>query len=405
MANDFTASFEEVRAKEQQITFFKRSVAMVVADTSFRATMKSWDVLRRIYRGVSADDTPDVYVRGEDMPERSETDTAETLTVNKQFGIAIPFDDFDEIQSKYNLAVSYGNDYWIIMQTQIDADVLGEVVNGASTVDGWDVGATTGDGIVLTIVNVLNVITSVTKKLSLLNIYETSKFGIVSPQFEEVISLYYGAKATDLGDKVSQNGFFKTISGYELYSSNNLTGTASLGLATNPTAGDTIVINGVTFTAQSTIGTTAGNFKIGGNVDATRATLEAFIASPSTTSANQIALSATNARNFKARVSAVNDDTANTLVVTYKGVWVLTVSETLTAGGDVWTTTQQKQHCVFGIKKKGTTLVMQKAPTVEKERIQRQLWDRIKNGMLYGLKTFRDNSQRLVNVEIASSAY
>jgi len=55
-----------------------------------------------------------------------------------------------------------------------------------------------------------------------------SRFGIVSPEFEEIISLYYGAKATDLGDKVSQNGFFKSISGFDLYASNNLTGTAVL---------------------------------------------------------------------------------------------------------------------------------------------------------------------------------
>lgn len=125
-----------------------------------------------------------------------------------------------------------------------------------------------------------NTVAAVTKKLSLANVYDTSRFGVVSPQFEEIVSLYYGAKATDLGDDVSQNGFFKRISGYELYSSNNLTGSAVLELATNPTDGDIITIQGQVFTFVATIGTTPGNVHIEATVDGTRANLETLINTP-----------------------------------------------------------------------------------------------------------------------------
>jgi len=404
MANNVTASFEEVWARQQQDTFLKRSVAMIVADTSFKSSMKSGDVLKRTYRSVSADDAPDVYVSGSDMTVRDITDTAETLTVNKKYGIAIQVDDFDEIQSKYNIAVNYGTDYGVIMQTQIDADVLGEVVNAESTVDGGDVGATAGNGIVLTVNNVLNTVAAVTKKLRLANVYDTNNFGIISPEFEEILTVYYGSKATDLGDKSTLNGFYAKISGFDLYSSNNLTGTASLALATQPTADDTIVIQGVTFTFKA-VPSAAGEVDLGSDVDATRANLAALINAPSTTTAGGIALTAADARKFIARVSAVNDDTADTLIVTYKGAGVLAVSETLTDGTDVRTTTQQKQLCVFGVKNKATTLVMQKMPSVERTRIPLQFGDYIKNGMLYGLKTFLDNSKKLVSVHIASSAF
>ena len=114
-------------------------------------------------------------------------------------------------------------------------------------------------------------------------------------------------------------------------------------------------------------------------------------------------MSAANAKKFKARVSAVNSDAADTLTVTYKGAGVLSVSETLTDGTDAWTSTSTIQHNVFGIKNKCTTLVMQKSPSVEVERIQKQFGDRIKNGMLYGLKTFNDNANYMVDVRLNAS--
>ena len=139
MANDVSPSFEDIWARTQQDVFFKMSVAMIAADLSFRSTMKSGQVLRRTYRSVTADDVPEVYTRGSDINDIDLTDTAETLTVNKQFAISFVIDDFDEIQSKYNTAMNYGEDYGVIMKTQIDADVLGEVVNAANYVDAGDV--------------------------------------------------------------------------------------------------------------------------------------------------------------------------------------------------------------------------------------------------------------------------
>lgn len=94
-----------------------------------------------------------------------------------------------------------------------------------------------------------------------------------------------------------------------------------------------------------------------------------------------------------------------TAKVTFKGAGVLAVSETLTAVADIWTAVLQKQHQLFGIKNKCTTLVVQKKPSVEVERVQKRLSDRIKNGMLYGLKTFADNAKYMVNVEIKSSGF
>ena len=106
---------------------------------------------------------------------------------------------------------------------------------------------------------------------------------------------------------------------------------------------------------------------------------------------------------FVARASAVNDDTADTLTITYKGAGTLSVASDLTDGTDAWAS--QKQLCVFGIKNKATCLVMQKAPTIEVSRAPQGIYDNVKSAMLYGVKTFRDNSKRMVAVELDSSSY
>lgn len=55
---------------------------------------------------------------------------------------------------------------------------------------------------------------------------------------------------------------------------------------------ETVIINGVTFTSVTNIGTTAGNFLIGANKEASLANLAALINDPTTTSTTQVALSA-----------------------------------------------------------------------------------------------------------------
>lgn len=232
-----------------------------------------------------------------------------------------------------------------------------------------------------------------------LNIKSTDMYAILSPEFEDILSQYLAARATTLGDDTNKNGYLGKFFGFMNYGSNQTAGTAVLSLATNPTANDTVVIEGVTFTFVSSIGSAAGNVLIGGSVDATRANLAALINAPGTTTANGVALSADDQKDFKAKVSAVNDDSADALTVTYKGVGILTVSETLTDGTDTWTAAKIKQHNLFGAKG-NPVLVMQRTPKVTIKDVPDKLGKNVLNGVLYGVKTFADNAKAMVNVEI-----
>ena len=147
-------------------SIYEKNVAMEIADMSFQGSMARGDVLHRTYPSVSASTIPSIYTRDTDVTFRDITDTDETLTVNRQFIIPFYLDDFDSIQNNYDAAAMYGRNFGIALQSQVDADVLGEVLNAWSVVDAGDVWGTTGQGISLTTSNVLQTITTCTKSLT-----------------------------------------------------------------------------------------------------------------------------------------------------------------------------------------------------------------------------------------------
>lgn len=81
-----------------------------------------------------------------------------------------------------------------------------------------------------------------------------------------------------LSDQSFQRGYTQSrVAGALLYENQNLTATTTLDLATQPTNGDTITINSVTFTFVSSIGTTAGNILIETDAATTKSYLIAAI--------------------------------------------------------------------------------------------------------------------------------
>lgn len=401
MANSLSASFPEIWADAQQRKFERTNVGIKVADMSFRSQMSYGDTLNRTYRSSR---TVQTYTPGTDITMDDLTDTNESLTVNNMFATGFYVDDFEQIQDKYDIAKAYGEDDAVKLSNQVDASILGEVFNATSVVDDSDFGGTAGNGVSVSTSNILKLFGVAKRKLAKQNLPTEDYFAVISPELEELILQYTAGRDTMLGDTTQDNGYLGKFLGFKLYRSNQTAGSAVLALATQPTNGDTVVINGQTFTFVSSIGTTAGNVLIGGDVDVTRANLATLINAPGTTTANGVALTGTALREFTANASATNDNTADTLTVQFNGIGVLEVSEDLTDGTDTWTTALQLQHCMFG--HKGTpTCVVQSDPRIRISDAEKRLGDYIKNGVLYGTKTFDDNAKMMVNVKIASSSY
>jgi hypothetical protein len=390
MANSFSADFVDVRAKEQQEVFYKSNVASKIADMSPMASMKMGDVFNKPYRGALS---AQIITRGTDMTIDDLTDTIEYLTVDKQYGTAFAVHEFDSIQSAYDLAMNYGKDSGETLSNMVDAYLLAEALNATSTYTAGTLATT-----------VVAMLSGVKKSLKKLNVSTNNLYGVISPEVEELVTQYVESRETVLGDKIGENGYIGMYMGIKFYVSNQLTSTAVLTAAADLTANDTVTIAGQVFTFVASIGTTAGNVLAGANIDASRANLATLINAPGTSTSTGIALTGTALRTFQNTITAVNDNTADTLTVTARGIGVLDVAEALTPAGDVWTAASQLQHNLFGVVG-NPTLVIQRKPSIVEVQKQAQIGKNYLNGVLFGVKTFTENAKQMVNCTVRCDGF
>ena len=407
MSNSLNGGFAEIWSKKEQITFNKTNVATRISEMIPKATLSWADTFNRPYNSElliqSSDRTTDLTI--DDI-----TVTNEALSINQEYSAAFWIHMHDNIQLNYNSALHYGEQTGIKLSNQVDADILGEYTNATSKIDDTDINNwdTADVWFTLTSSNVTDVFTYATEKLATLDVPVNNPFAVISPQFERVLISRLENKDTLMWDSISRNGYIGNYLGYNLFRSNQLWTTASLYMATDPSNTNTIIINGVTFTAVTSIWATAGNFLVGSNADTSRAVLAAFINDPWTTSSNQIALSTANQRKIM-NCTATNTNSTDILSIVYKGVGKLTVSETLDAGvtgtaTDGWTSNLQVQHNLFGVMW-GTTVVIQKYPIVDIRKREAILKSNYLNSVLYGYKTFLDWKKKLVDVQIRADSF
>ena len=410
-----TNVFETKLSNRMQIVRYSNPVYAAQASFEERANLeKGQSVVRPTFGRLYAED----YSRGTDMTEQNYSEGSETLTISSTPSLLLPVDDFDAIQHKSSIQDKLAKDGMRAINKKIDADYLGEVANATSTVDASDFGGTSGEGITLDSSNVLRIFPIVARKLKLRNVEivgmgdERPDFGNMKPMgkgafanlnpyFSEQMTFALATRETVDGDMVGKNGYKATYFNFDTFETTNGYWTGVLNLAATPTDGDTVVINGVTFTFKTTLGSTAGNVLIGGSADVARANLAALINAPGTTTANGVALSTANQR-LLARMTATNDNTANTLTLAAEGYGYVVVSETLTDATDAWS--NKISHHMFG-QKGAVDMVLQDAIKVAVSDIPKQHGKYIKPRCLYGLKTFTEGADALVNVKINTSSW
>lgn len=403
MANSLTAFNPKYWSKRMQMVHEKEVVYRAICNFEEREVLRDGDTVARPYRSAMV---PQTYTKGTAVTIQDVTATEETLVVNVAKIVPFYVDDLDRIQNKWNTVDAFSEDASNDLYQIVDGDVLGEYDQATSTLDNYDFGGTLGDGLTITTSNILQVFARASKKLDALNIKAKDRFAVISPQFKQVLVEYLGGKESLLGDSTGENGNIGRYGGFELYVSNALGWSASLAFGTNPTADDTVVINGVTFTFKATPAA-AGQVDIGADAAASLVLLVAAVnntngyAAGAGSATAYFEVSAAD-RAKLAGVVATNATSAMTLKG--EGVSYLVVSETLTAAADIWTLAKQIQHNLFG-KKKAIDLVIQKAPSVEFRMVQDKLGRNVLPWVLYGLKTFAEGKPMLVDVKMRSDAF
>jgi len=387
-----------------QEKFWTKNIFRPQANFRLESDLKDGDTVKRVYRSATV---PQDYTRGTDVTFQDLTNTAESLTVDKQPVIPFYIDDLDALQSHYDERARYTEDTSLQMANIINGWYTAEVVNATSVIDAADFGGTAAQGATITTSNIQKVFAIAQKKLSRLNTFAAgSMFANLTPDLYQILLEYLAGKESALGDKTNENGHMGSYYGFDLYVSNGGYWTGKLNLATNPTDGDTITINGVTLTWKTTQGSTAGNINICSDAANSLTNLKNFLNAPGTTvaeatNAGYNALSADNQAKLYGITAA---ESTTYLTLTYRGVGAPVVSETLTAAADTWQSGLNISHNMFGVKG-AVDFVIQKQPSIQIEKAEDRLGYKVIPYTLFGKKTFADGAKKLLNVKVDTTLY
>lgn len=416
--NPNVMTFKTVFSAEYQMSHYREPVYQVLADSRLESALTKGQTIARSYAS-------DVVVNdmGGDGSYSTQaiTDNQETLVINKEKESSIYIKSLDELQAHLPLRKKYGQKLANAIVNQIDADVLLAAYQGAgSTLDDGSFAGTAGNGFAVTASNVATLFATAMQRLRLNNVVYNKRFNpgagmklevpdgmpmaIVSPEVISAIELYLGGKDTMLGDTVSRNGYAGYFHGFEVFNSNSLPWTGRLALGTQPTDGDTVTINGVTFTFKTTLGSTANNVLIGASNDTAITNLVALINAPGTTTANGVALTTANQNRLK-NITATGNTTTNVVDIVAAGWGTVKVAETLTAAADVWTVGREQLHCLFALSK-SVSLVIQKYPNlVERDSPLARIGKDYIAWTAYGIKVFVDQAPMIVRAAIDSTTF
>lgn len=418
--NPNTMTFKTVFSAEYQMSHYREPVYQVLADSRLESALTKGQTVARSYAS-------DVVVNnmGADGSYSTQaiTDTQETLVINKEKEASIYIKSLDELQAHLPLRQKYGRKLANAIVNQIDGDVLLAAYQGAgTTIDDGSFAGTAGNGYAVTSSNVATLFAIAMQKLRLKNVVYNKRFqsgagmklevpegmpmAIVSPEIISNIELYLGGKVTMLGDTVSRNGYSGYFHGFEVFNSNALPWTATLALPTIPTADDTVTINGVVLTAAADgAAAAAGSYSIEAAVDDAAANLVNLINGTGTPGADDYIELSTANRNKLKNITASYDTGTNLLTLVASGWGTVEVSETFTAGGNIFTVGKEQLHCLFALAK-SVSLVIQKYPSmVERDSPLARIGKDFIVWTAYGSKVFFDQAPQIVQAAIDATAF
>ncbi len=396
MANSLTAFNPEYWTPTMQETFLKESVALGVANTELRADLKDGDTLHKPYGSYPRVQT---YTKGTDITVKDISSTDDTLTVGTAKVASFYVDDIDRVQGKYAVIKEFSTIAQRQLNNTLDQAVMAHYSNAGTTLDAGDVGGTAGNGIVFSQSNAPTIFGAMGRTLNSKKRLSPDRFTLVGPRMLETIVQYTAGRETGFGDVVGNNGLVGRRFGFDIRLTNNLPFTATLDGATIFGVGNTIIINGVTFTAATDgAASAAGSFSRQGSASLCIAQLASAINDDDTPGVDTyIALSAEN-RQLIEEAGIVATINGTDLELTGYGDIVVGG----THAGSGWSA--QTQYSLSGVNK-SIDLVTQVSPNIVFRDPELRLGKYIHPWMLYGTKTFFRMQDNLVATTFDASSW
>lgn len=393
---DFKPQFDN----SYQEVFQKAIVSKEVGNTRFESVLKFGESVERVAYDISAVRVRPT-VRGSASTIDNVTDTSELLNINIEDEAVFHISDGEVKQAgPLNPGENIGAQIGLKVAISFDARFFAEVTNALYNFDNGDLTTTssTGTPITLNSTTVPQMVSRMGAKLKRKNnqLVTTNMCLVVDAYAASDITQYLLGKNIDLAGYTFKNGYTGEVSNATLYTSENLSGEATLTSTGTFSDGETVTIGGVVFTMKTTLGATAGNVLIGDNAAASITNLAALINTPGTTTAQGVALSAENqiiVEDVLGLTATATSATVLTIVGTGSGR--LDLSESATNFS--WTT--NFIHAYYG-KKGAIDVVIQDMKEVDMRPTADRRGTNVFSSVLGGIKTFADGSKKFLDVWI-----
>jgi hypothetical protein len=326
-------------------------------------------------------------------------DSEELITVDQEKYLGFPLHKNDKLQNgALNAGEEAGKQIATKAKEWLDGFFLSKTRDAYDTFDDGDIGGVSGNPVDFNTTNLNKIIARDKAKLKsnrvdisagLIYILDSFAFATI----EESLM----GKDIDLAGSTFKNGYSGTINGASIYVSDNMTFSADLGLATKPTANDTVNIGGVVFKFVAAVGSAAGNVLIGADAAASLANLVAAINGATGAGTTYVEVSEDDRIKLTDDLRATATAGTAMLSLVCIGAGRAIVDESLTATGDTWS--KAKIHSYYG-KKKQIDAIMQREINFDVRKEPKQPVDNHFVDFLAGAKVFDDAKQNFLDLWI-----
>lgn len=397
MTNTIEALKPTYWSKRYQAHLQARNISRVITSSKEEASLTSGKTVDRPY--LSRAVISDLTLNNGTYTPAAMSATSETLTVNmwKASSINITKDQEKQVLRAPSVINRFIDDGAWRLNQYIDRATFAEYVNAAYSTTATEYSKTT----------IYDGIGEAHKTLRAAGVDQSVPWYLIGDaDLTQLIQNSQGARETVLGDQRQKMGFGfnREYAGFRVYeSAQALTMTSNIIMSTNPTANDTLVIDGVTFKFVAAPAN-PGEVDLGGTAAATIDNLVALITDPTTTTSGGVALSTADAAKFvdesgEALIAATDNATYMTLT-SKKGR--ITLAETFTAAGNG--IEDAILHCLAGQMGNIDTVFQSDLETMVNPNPQRTLSKDYVTDVLWGIKTFKEGGERMVDFQVKTMA-
>lgn len=392
MSNDVSNLIRQKWAKTVQAELEESLICMDLANTQFKSDLRDGTTINFPTVGRMAVGS---YTKYTNVTAQDIKTSNETLVIDQTPMVMFSYDEVDAIENYIDVVSVQMSRNVFTLKQYIEGKFFNQYSNAAYN-NGTAVSLTTAVADATYPGTVFG-----TARATLGNAgVDTSKLALVVDEFQKLkIGISAISNQASVSDETIKRGYQGSYMGMDIYTSNNLTFTATLDLATQPALNDTVRINGLTFTFVTTIGATAGNVLRGADAAASMTNLISAINGTAGGGTTYIDFAAID-RNKKLVGISAAQGTNQVLLTSIHGYRAVSTPTMTTAAND-WK--DAILHCLV-MEKGAINLVMQKEVSVTEREEPLKL---VKNYFVwskFGIKTFTEGSERMYDVRLLSQA-